>query len=240
MNDINTSDLNEVNVNYKKGKSKWVKFLDFLFYTFLILAIGYLIFCLNFVQAQVIGPSMQPTFNKNLSYYEDAETSIYQDIVYVNKLDSGKNGDVILADVGGEVIIKRIIATEGQTVVLKKQSDGYFYYLVGNSYEQAQLIDESYILDRQDMNLNYFNNFCIDDPDLVNRKNVTVVDSDREAYLVVPKNCVFILGDNRLVSKDSTSFGCVNRDKVIGAVAFSYEYNQTLFGFIWQQICSIF
>ena len=34
MNDINTSDLNEVNVNYKKGKSKWVKFLDFLFYKF--------------------------------------------------------------------------------------------------------------------------------------------------------------------------------------------------------------
>lgn len=233
-------ELTELNKNYKTSKPRFLKALDFLFYAFLFVSVVYLLFCLTFVQARVIGPSMQPTFNKSLTYTEDAQASIYQDIVYANKLDKGSQGDIILLSTGNEVIIKRIIATEGQFVILKKQSDGYFYYFVGETYQTAKKLDESYILDRQDMNLSYFNNFCFDDPDLKVRKNITVLESDREAYLIVPEGCSFVLGDNRLVSHDSSSFGCIKNESILGKVSFYYEYNQTFLGFIWQQICSIF
>lgn len=235
-----TFELTELNKNYKKSKPKALKVLDFLFYAFLFVSVVYLLFCLTFVQARVIGPSMQPTFNKNLTYTEDASASIYQDIVYANKFDKGSNGDIILLNTENDIIIKRIIATEGQFVILKKQSDGYFYYFVGDTYESAKKINESYILDRQDMNLSYFNSFCYDDPDLQVRKNINVIENDKEAFLIVPDGCSFVLGDNRLVSRDSTSFGCIKNQAILGKVSFYYEYNQTFLGFIWQQICSIF
>ena len=233
-------ELTELNKNYKRSKPKVLRVLDFLFYAFLFVSVIYLLFCLTFVQARVIGPSMQPTFNKNLSYSEDAESSIYQDIVYANKLDKGSNGDIVVLAVDNEIIIKRVVATQGQVVILKKQSDGYFYYFVGDTYQSAKQVDERYILNRQDMNLSYFNSFCFDDPDLQVRKNINVIENDKEAYLIVPEGCSFVLGDNRLVSRDSTSFGCVKNDAILGKVAFYYEYNQTFLGFIWQQICSIF
>ena len=233
-------ELTELNKNYKRSKPKVLRVLDFLFYAFLFVSVIYLLFCLTFVQARVIGPSMQPTFNKNLSYSEDAESSIYQDIVYANKLDKGSNGDIVLLAVDNEIIIKRVVATQGQVVILKKQSDRYFYYFVGDTYQSAKQVDERYILNRQDMNLSYFNSFCFDDPDLQVRKNINVIENDKEAYLIVREGCSFVVGDNRLVSRDSTSFGCVKNDSILGKVAFYYEYNQTFLGFIWQQICSIF
>ena len=237
---FNSFELGQLNKHYKQSKPKALKVLDVLFYVFLVVSVLYLIFCLTFVQAQVIGPSMQPTFNKNLSYVEDAEASIYKDIVYANKLDKGSNGDIILLTVEDEVIIKRIIATEGQVVILKKQNDGWFHYFVGDNYGSAKMLNEDYILDRTDMNLSYFNNFCYDDPNLSVRKNINIVESEREAYLIVPQGCCFVLGDNRLVSRDSTSFGCVKNDAILGKVVFYYEYNQSFLGYIWQQIVSIF
>ncbi|MBQ3048199.1 MAG: signal peptidase I [Clostridia bacterium] len=240
MNNKYFANLHYENINFKQRKSKWIKLLDGLFYTFLVVIACYLIFSYIFIQAYVIGPSMQPTFNKNLTYIDDPETSQYQDIVYVNRFDGGNNGDVILAKANGDVVIKRIIATENQMVVLKKLDDGYFYYFVGDDYESVHALDESYILSRADMNINYFNRFCLENPELENRKNVNVVKSGEEAYIIVPKGCVFILGDNRGISSDSLLFGCIDTDNVIGSVAFSYEYNQTFLGYIWQQICSIF
>lgn len=237
---FNSFELGQLNKNYRQSKPKTLKVLDILFYVFLAVSILYLLFCLTFVQAQVIGPSMQPTFNKNLSYVEDAEESIYQDIVYANKLDKGSNGDIVLLTVDNEIIIKRIIATEGQYVILKKQNDGFYHYFVGDSYGSSKMLNEEYILDRKDMNLSYFNNFCYDDPNLNVRKNINIVESDKEAYLIVPEGCCFVLGDNRLVSRDSTSFGCVKKDAILGKVSFYYSYDQTFWGFIWQQMVSIF
>ena len=178
---------------------------------------------------------MQPTYNKNLSVLEDPEKSIYKDIVFANRFNKGSSGDIVLVNVKNEIIIKRIIATAGQEVKLKKESDGYFYYYVNN-----KKLKEDYILAREDMNLNYFNSFCYENANAENAKNVEVVQNDREAKLIVPQGCVYVLGDNRLVSRDSTSFGCVNTNQVLGTVSISYQYNQNIFHFVWKKICEIF
>ena len=220
---------------YKRKKSVISIVFDVVFYTVIAFFVGYMIFCTMFIQAEVIGTSMQPTYNKQLSALEDPDASIYKDIVFANRFNNGTNGDVVLITLENEIVIKRVIATAGQEVRLKKQSDGYYYYYVDN-----KKLEENYILDRADMNLSYFNAFCYESDNAINAKNVEIINDDREARLVVPQDCVFVLGDNRFVSRDSTTFGCVNTNQILGAVAFSYEYNQTFFSFLWQKFCSIF
>lgn len=232
---FNSTNFLQKSKHYQNKKTVLSIIADVFFYIVIALFLGYLIFCTTFIQAEVIGMSMQPTYNKNLSVLDNPEKSIYKDIVYANRFDRGTNGDIVLIKIDNEVVIKRIIATAGQEVRLKKGSDGYYYYYVDN-----KKLEENYILFREDMNLSYFNAFCYESTEVENLKNVEIVHDDREARLVVPQDCVFVLGDNRLVSKDSTSFGCVNSSKILGTIAFSYEYNQNFWGFLWQKICDIF
>lgn len=220
---------------YRNKKNVLSIIFDIVFYIAIAFLVMYLLFCTIFIQAEVIGTSMQPTYNNQLSALEDPEKSIYKDIVFANRFNSGSNGDIVLINVDNEIVIKRLIATSGQEVRLKKEIDGYYYYYVDN-----KKVNEDYILARVDMNLSYFNSFCYESNDCLNAKNVEIIKEDREARLVVPQDCVFVLGDNRLVSRDSTTFGCVNTNQVMGTVSFSYQYNQTFFSFLWQKICSIF
>ena len=244
MNTINfeNSFLQDTNKKYLNKKPFLVKLLGVLFYFVLFIFICNIIFNFVFIKAQVVGISMMPTYNKNLdavtvydtTYYEN---SVYKDIVFANRFENGTNGDIILLNLNNELVIKRIIAKENQKVTLKL-GNGYsdftnFYY-----YIDDELIEENYIYSREHMDFSYFNRFCFDDS---NRNfNVNIVLPNVEAEFVVPKNEVFVLGDNRLVSGDSVKFGTVNTSNIYGKVVFSYEYNQNFFGFLWQKICSIF
>ena len=100
-------------------------------------------------------------------------------------------GDIIVASKesfdNGEPIIKRVIATEGQTVHI----DG------ANSkvYVDGKLLDEPYIAT----------------PTL--NQNFTVT---------VEKGCVFVMGDNRMNSKDSRSaeIGQIDKREILGKALF--------------------
>ena len=77
--------------HYRPKKSALSITLDVLFYVFILAFIAYFSFCTIYIKAEVIGTSMQPTFNKDLSVFDDAENSQYKDIVYANRFDKGKN-----------------------------------------------------------------------------------------------------------------------------------------------------
>lgn len=224
-----------VNRYYAKKKTSFEKLLIVLFVIFSIYIYACLLFFSVFYQVQVIGPSMKPTFNINLPVDSNGENSIFQDIAVVNRYETGKNNDIVLIQTADKVIIKRIIAIGGQTLMLKKGTgDHYHYYLNGVK------LDERY-LDAEfgDMNDYYYNIFKtkFENDELYK----TDVDNESTSVsIVIPKSHIFALGDNRKNSTDSTDYGAFNLSQIKGKVSFYYTYDQTLLSFLWQQFVSIF
>ena len=49
-------------------------------------------------------------------------------------------------------------------------------------------------------------------------ENYCVGGTEGNVDIFVPKDCYFILGDNRIVSKDSRYFGCISKKNIFGKV----------------------
>ena len=132
----------------------------------------------------VSGPSMTPTLL-------DGE--------YVALLNSPicgqyRQGDVVVATVPSfdpkQPIVKRVIATEGQTVDID--------FGKGTVTVDGTVLDEPYI----------------------NEPTYTDFAQGQTYPLTVPEGCVFLMGDNRNHSTDSrhTAIGCVDTDYILGKV----------------------
>ena len=107
-----------------------------------------------------------------------------------------QQGDIIVLrkdSFRAEPIVKRVIALEGQTVEIDFEE--------GIVYVDGVALDEPYTRER------------------------TYKSYDFETYeqpLVVPENCVFVMGDNRNNSSDSrvASIGCVDEGYIMGKAVF--------------------
>lgn len=243
MKSLNIS-LQDVNKNYSSKKPISLKIIDVIFVLYILVCVVYLIFCVIFIKAEVIGVSMQPTFNKNLSLDEDYEKSIYKDIVFANRFKEGTNGDIVLVQTQSELVIKRIIAKENQKLTLQLEDGYYYFYLTEENSTQAKKINEYYIgNNRSAMAVDYeypdFQNYYERFRD-ANRDLIIDEGYPNRTTILIPKGKIFILGDNRGYSNDSSSYGVIDKEKIQGTVSFSYEYNQNFFSFLWQEICSIF
>ena len=106
-----------------------------------------------------------------------------------------KVGDVVvITDVLYDPIIKRVIATEGQVVDIDKEC--LSVYVDGILFEDEDFGIQAGIT------------------------NIFHTEDSTEFPLVVPKGCVFVLGDNRAESLDSRSakVGMVDNRKILGKV----------------------
>lgn len=95
----------------------------------------------------------------------------------------------------GEPIIKRVIATQGQWIDIDF-STGSVY--VGEDPEHMQLLEETYI------------------------SSSTTLAEGMSFPQHIPKGCVFVMGDNRINSKDSRSLeiGIIDNREIIGKAFF--------------------
>ena len=100
-----------------------------------------------------------------------------------------KKGDMIAFYYNDSVLIKRVIATEGEVVNIEDD---------GTVFVNSVKLEENYV------------------------KELAYGNCDITFPYQVPKNSVFILGDNREVSIDSRSksIGCISKDKIIGKIKF--------------------
>ena len=155
------------------------------------LVIVMLLFTLFLNKVEVNGTSMESTLY-------DGDQLIISDFNY-----SPNRGDVIIisrnylnteesAAESQQPIVKRVIATEGQTVEIKD----------GKVFVNDEQISEPYL-----------------DKTLVPNGTDNKGFYDKE---IVPENCVFVLGDNRGVSHDSRSSDIrfVNERYILGKVLF--------------------
>lgn len=111
-----------------------------------------------------------------------------------------KQGDIVvleLPELFDTPIIKRVIATGGQTVNILDD---------GTVEVDGQVLQEDYI------------------HDLTSPKN-------GEFPLEVPEGYVFVMGDNRVDSRDSRDFGCVDEHHILGKAVLRI-YPASSFGLI--------
>ena len=119
--------------------------------------------------------------------------------VFVNCIDRDfSRGDVIVIDADGTNvdpkarIIKRVIAMPGDRVDIDSAS--------GRVILNSKALDESRYI----------------------KNGITIKDGTTEFPATVPPGCIFVLGDNRIVSEDSRfrEVGMVNQKYIIGKVGF--------------------
>lgn len=154
----------------------------------------------------VDGPSMMGTL-------QDGETLIISDFMYTPKA-----GDIIVCEdyttALKKPIVKRVIATEGQTIRITKDA---IYIDCDPFAPGAEPLDEPYAY-ISDSRYSYFNPIGGTAP----MPAMTRVDTVRGTYyeLTVPEGEVFVMGDHRNNSTDSRTIGTVSEDSVLGRVLF--------------------
>lgn len=141
-----------------------------------------LLFMFLFRYVSVDGESMRETL-------QDKDKLVISNLAY-----TPETGDIVVLKHSPEPLIKRIIATEGQTVKID--------YANWKVYVDGVLLDESYVL-RTSGGMTDYSGKAVEE---------FVVEEDR----------VFVMGDNRNNSLDSRSFGnnYFTEEDILGRVIF--------------------
>ncbi len=112
---------------------------------------------------------------------------------------SPEPGEVVMfdnPDGGGTILVKRVIATQGQTVDLRD----------GHVVVDGQVLDEPYVENRPSMPLSQ-----------------TLPGTEPVSYpFTVPEGHVWVMGDNRTNSRDSRYFGAVPTSTIVARAVFTF------------------
>ena len=174
---------------------------DFLEIIVFSIAAALLMFTLFFRVCRVDGNSMKNTLHHG-------ETLITSNLAKIEA------GDIVVFhqtsdayERFNEAIVKRVIATEGQTVRIE--------YATGNVYVDDVLLDEPYValLNSMGQEIGYWDQA----PSMPGFSYETGV-----FETTVPEGCYFVMGDNRNNSADSRSVqvGFVDTRRVLGKAVF--------------------
>ena len=175
----------------------------------------------------VYGPSMTPTLNNGVIATKESK-----DGVFVSTIKGFNRGDIVVLDKNFEVeneaekyVIKRVIAMAGDKIKIEEINGvNRVVVIVDGRYS---VLDEPY-LESYDVNRLLKNNF----EEMVKKLSLAV---DVNGFLTIEKDHIFLLGDNRLNSNDSSSYGPKHKDGVVGKVDYIIYNNTNLYGQVISQ-----
>lgn len=162
---------------YDKKKFEWIRTFEVVVVA-AVVAVAVLFFVIG--TSRVDGQSMVPTLKNN------------QVVAYLRLGDNYQKGDIVAIKMpSGEKYVKRVIATEGETIDIHD----------GSVYVDGEMIDEPFI---QGITM----------PD-ASRGAIGL-----EYPYVVEAGKYFVMGDNREHSTDSRKFGPVVNSSIRGKLLF--------------------
>lgn len=196
----------EEKLPFLKRRRSFALLLNLFFYLcgfVLIIITG---FSYLYILTDIEGRSMQPTINAS-----GANT----DMAYINRIKKGERGDIIVFknENSNKYVIKRLIAKGGDKIFIGKIGNDTIphIYLKLDGSEVIQVLSEPYIAANDGMTQKTWPAFQA----LHNRSYLTF---DQDGFLIIPSDHVFCLGDNRLVSDDSSYYGPVPTYDIVGRV----------------------
>lgn len=171
-------EINRINHN-----NRFRKLLRSTVFTLIVVAACAVLVAVLFMPVLMIyGSSMNPTLNEG-------------EIVVSIKGSSFESGDVVGVYFGSKLLVKRVIATEGQWVDIDSEGNVYVYNEIkGDPLREPYLAEGSKSL---------------------GETNITLP-------CQVPPESIFVMGDNRETSIDSrnSTVGCIDIDNVVGKIVF--------------------
>lgn len=188
-----------------KKKTSWGRTLIELLIMVAVVALGTQLL-IRFVISKdfVQGPSMEPTLNDGDRLYSLRHKKVKRDDMVV----------IDAPDDPGVLYIKRVIGMPGDTIAFKNN----VLYINGKKTAEPYLNKKF----EQTSVTNYAKKQGIDPASLNFTYDFSLATLPSTARRTVPKNSYFVMGDNRLVSKDSRSFGFVKASKVQSVVVWRY------------------
>ena len=206
MTYINSESIDKTKVRRTLNPNRLDRIYEFLKYFLIIFSIVSLSYGLLkwgiYEKVRVDGASMVP-------YLQDQQEVVIEKISA--KFLGYKRGQVIVLNDRNKLLIKRVIGLSNETIELKNKK----VYIYNNQNQNGALLEESYI--GRDANMVQYPTCRI--PDC----------RDEYENVKIGSNEVFVMGDNRIDSKDSRSFGAIEKNNIIGVVKEINIYNKTPF-----------
>lgn len=203
------------NNSKKIVKKVFSVFLNIVILFLIVVALTLAYFKVTYSEAYVVGASMYPTLN---------EKGDDLDIVAINKRASYSYGDIVTIKHKkgtGEIItiVKRIIALEGDYVDIDYNEDNELVVILN-----GEILQEDYITIKF---------YKTDNPIAYTAWQEYILVAGEKYVagkgLLIGSGEVFVLGDNRQKSNDSSLFGPVLRKNITGKVDFVYRKGQNDF-----------
>lgn len=215
---------------YKKPRKTWLTCLyGTIFIVLCFILVIVMFFNIKYISAPVEGSSMQPTLN-GIGLDK-------QDTVYINRFSEYSLGDIIVIQSSTDkdkYIIKRVIGLEGDTISIYNDGTKYVLERTDSTNCQAHIVQEDYIKSVEGMEKTYQNMFNERTGLINSEKWSSCFSHDNETdryYFTVPAGTVFVLGDNREESLDSSISGPFSTELVVGKVDHIVKYGESKVGY---------
>lgn len=187
-------EINKIEDKEDKEKTNWKKELfDWIVAIVLAVAVALVVRNFVFTLVKVQGASMEPSLHEN-------------DRLFVNRLFyTPEKGDIVIFTPASDPkrpYVKRVIATEGDTVYIDEKE--------GKVYVNDELLDEPYINEKTHTIGSYIRNLMLEGK------------YSKDSPIVVPAGHIFAMGDNRNHSKDSRELGPVPVEEIMGGAVFRF------------------